>query len=157
MLLFNLDFDMWVLHTIQRRCSVNVFGFDENDEDGRCTEWSVISPMASLFQHSCEPSAVWTNEGNEVDFMIVKADRNIEAGEEIYDSYCLLNKNLDWRRKTLRHWIGCDCGCTRCLREEREKAAIIVGDVDSGVDMNDSATTSSGTASSSETDASSGE
>ncbi|TLD36014.1 hypothetical protein E2P81_ATG02903 [Venturia nashicola] len=142
-LLWNLDFDMWVLHTAQRRCSVNAFGFDKIHEDGTRTKWSVISSKASLFQHSCEPNAAWRNENGGLDTMIVTADRDIEEGEEIYDSYCDLGKNLEGRRQVLRHWIGCDCKCTRCVREEKAKAEKDAREADSGVEVMDSETSSS--------------
>lgn len=154
-LLWILDFDMWVLQTAQRRCKVNAFGFPTKDDEK--DDWSVISPMTSLFQHSCEPSAVWRNENDGIDVMTVRADKVIEEGEEIYDSYCDVSKDLGERRKSLRHWIGCDCMCTRCVREEKEEAEKNARAADSGVEVTSSETSSSREASSSSDESADGD
>ncbi|QDS69553.1 hypothetical protein FKW77_007852 [Venturia effusa] len=151
-LLWNTDLDMWVLDTAHQRCSTNQFGLTEERADRKSIRWSVISPMASLFQHSCEPVAQWGPKDKEcADMMVMTAIRNIEQGEEIYDSYCD-DGDLEWRREQLKHWIGGDCMCTKCVKEERAKAERDTNARDSGVEMTDSATTSPSTGSSSEVD-----
>ncbi|KAE9972710.1 hypothetical protein EG328_004851 [Venturia inaequalis] len=139
-LLWNLDFDVWVLHTVQRRFDVNAFGFPQEREDGGEDVWSVISPIASLFQHSCEPNADWRNENDGIDVMLVKAAKVIQEGEEIYDSYGGLTMNLDDRRKKLMKWIGGDCECTRCVREEKEQSEEDAREADSDVEVASSGT-----------------
>lgn len=142
---------MWVLNTARQRCEVNQFELKQRDGDKK-VPWAVISPMTSLFQHSCEPSVRWNEDNGNVDAMVVTAMKPIEKGEEIYDSYCDINEGLKERRDALRHWIGCDCRCTRCLREEKEKAEKDAQEADSGTEMNHSVTPSSRTVSSSEVD-----
>ena len=83
-----------------------------------------MSPLFSLFNHSCEPNVAWkVQEDNTT--MVLKADRDVREGEQLfvgYDSF-VRDQSLATRRKRLKKWLDDDCRCSRCLREEAELAA----------------------------------
>ncbi|KAK3076195.1 hypothetical protein LTS18_013655, partial [Coniosporium uncinatum] len=76
-------------------------------------------PLFSLFNHSCEPNAHWSDISSSSK-LIVKAKRNIAQGEELFVSYDdLQDCPLEERQSILNHWFSCACHCTRCERERR--------------------------------------
>ena len=109
----NLNYDTWVLFTIQARAFNNSCG-DPMSES--------LNPLFSLFNHSCEPNVEWTTTEDHRTIK-VKARRNIDGGEQLlveYDQF-IRNQPLEARRKRMMRWLDGPCLCTRCIREEREK------------------------------------
>lgn len=109
----NHNYDTWVLFTIQARAHNNSSGDPVSDS---------LSPLFSLFNHSCEPNVKWTTSTDHRTIR-VKAWRQIKQGEQlfvIYDGY-MRNEPLAARRKKLQRWLDGPCQCTRCTREEEQQ------------------------------------
>lgn len=108
-------FDSWAIQTLILRIQNNL---NENKWNGMI--FSAIRPLFCMFNHDCDPSAIWPSlhAGGPV---VVVADRDIKEGEEITVSYIgdPPSREED-RREMLRAQIGTMCGCARCNRE-REK------------------------------------
>ncbi|CZR53486.1 uncharacterized protein PAC_03365 [Phialocephala subalpina] len=85
----------------------NSFGRSKSANDG-----SNIFYIASHFNHSCVPSAVWdiTSEGH----IQVVADKEIKAGEEITISYIDTVGSARKRRDFLAEAWGFMCRCEAC-------------------------------------------
>ncbi|KAK4556941.1 hypothetical protein LTR86_005922 [Recurvomyces mirabilis] len=81
---------------------------------------SCISPLFSLFNHSCEPNVRWeVGKGNGTS-MRITTSRAIEEGEQLfvlYDGY-MADEALKARRRRMRRWLDAECLCGRCVREE---------------------------------------
>lgn len=105
-------YDTWVLFTISARLRNN--------------SWTTplaaaLSPIFSLFNHSCEPNAEWQTKRDHRTIH-VRVLRDVAAGEQLfveYDSYAH-EKPLEARRRHLAQWFE-RCMCSRCAREEREE------------------------------------
>jgi len=50
--------------------------------------------------------------------MVFETKRDIQPGEELFDSYITCDVPREERQKTLKDRYGFDCGCTRCLQEK---------------------------------------
>ncbi|KAK3061156.1 hypothetical protein LTS18_006894, partial [Coniosporium uncinatum] len=76
-------------------------------------------PLFSLFNHSCEPNAHWSDVNNSSK-LIITAKRDVAQGEELFVSYDdLQDCSLEERQSVLNHWFSGACHCTRCERERR--------------------------------------
>jgi len=112
-------FDSWVMQTLFLRIENNKQGF----EFGRRTH-SGLNPMFTMFNHACDPAALWWPEGGTVGAPVeVRAYRNIEEGEEICISYMDVDLPEIKRRRLVRSHIGKDCECARSLKERAAVAA----------------------------------
>ena len=81
--------------------------------------------LGSAFNHSCRPSAAFSNVGRALE---VRALRSIAAGEEVTVSYVDAGLPLAQRRQLLMEQFCFECRCEKCAAEERgEEAAAIVG------------------------------
>ncbi|KAK5151402.1 hypothetical protein LTS14_009245 [Recurvomyces mirabilis] len=86
---------------------------------------SCISPLFSLFNHSCEPNVSWEVGQGNCTSMRITTSRAIEEGEQffvLYDGY-MADEPLKARRKRMRRWLDAECLCGRCVREEATEAA----------------------------------
>lgn len=73
-----------------------------------------VFPLASFFNHSCDPNVKKTRNGNSLLFHI---KRPVSQGEELcidYGNY--LHESLQQRQLELKEWFF-DCGCLRCVEE----------------------------------------
>jgi SET domain-containing protein len=52
--------------------------------------------------------------------MVFKAKRDIQAGEELFDSYISCDVPREERQKTLKQRYGFHCACSRCNKEKYE-------------------------------------
>ena len=75
---------------------------------------SGLFPFASLLNHSCFASAVFQplSSGH---VMVARALRNIQAGDEVTDSYVCLSLPRAQRRAQLERAHGFSCHCERCF------------------------------------------
>lgn len=111
----NHAYDTWVLFALRRRLSNN--------------SWSspiamALSPIFSLFNHSCEPNCEWKSKRDHRT-LEVRVERDVAKGEQLfveYDSYAR-EEGLEGRRGKLKFWIE-RCMCSRCAREEGEERAL---------------------------------
>ncbi|EKX51700.1 hypothetical protein GUITHDRAFT_55948, partial [Guillardia theta CCMP2712] len=70
-----------------------------------------LYPLASFINHSCEPNAIISFDGNK---LVVRALENIPRGTEITIAYVELYAPLDVRRDALLSRKGFLCRCSRC-------------------------------------------
>merc|ERR1719189_1523381 len=72
-----------------------------------------LYPCLALLNHSCDPSFMRCNKGNEV---ICVASKHIKKGQEICENYGLMYtiKELKERQKILRDHYKFDCACRPC-------------------------------------------
>ena len=76
-------------------------------------------PAFALINHSCRPNAsTMVLSSKEELMMLVRAGREIKAGEEISIAYSDVCKPLAERRSHLMAVYGFECRCGRCQREE---------------------------------------
>ncbi|GAB7361852.1 hypothetical protein MBLNU230_g1892t1 [Neophaeotheca triangularis] len=99
------------------------FGFSEGgkirtDEDNGRGFWLT----ASRLNHSCVANAVNVHIG---DVTLVRAWRDIAAGEEVTINYIHSLQGLQDRQKQLRGSWGFECVCLRCAAEMTETAAVL--------------------------------
>ncbi|KAF2490139.1 hypothetical protein BU16DRAFT_597809 [Lophium mytilinum] len=121
----DLRYDMDVLLTVYQRIRNNSFEWVDRDRvEG-------VGPLFSFFNHSCEPNVSWRVENSgemavglpPQRSIIMRAERDIEEGEELFISYICLAPEWDGdvpveeRRKQLMMWMGGPCQCARCVRE----------------------------------------
>ena len=107
------QYDTWVLFTLYARIENNGW----SDPTHMC-----ISPLFSLFNHSCEPNVNWTILSDHTS-MIIRTVRDVTVGEQLfveYDGY-QQDQPLAARRKRMRKWLDAECQCTKCLRQEAEE------------------------------------
>lgn len=107
-------FDTWVLQTLRRRI--------DNNNTGK--EVHGVWPRMAMCNHSCEPNVAYSPDEEGSAVLCLKARRRIEAGEEVCVSYIEDEDDdvVGGRRYRLLHWLGCECQCGRCLREEAAAA-----------------------------------
>jgi hypothetical protein len=74
---------------------------------------------ASMFNHSCEPTAEFRYEGGR---LVALATRDVAAGEGLLVSYTDCYQERDERRAELHGKYGFECDCPRCA--DRERAAV---------------------------------
>jgi SET domain-containing protein len=51
--------------------------------------------------------------------MVFETKRDIQAGEELFDSYITCNIPREERQKILKERYGFDCACSRCNEEKK--------------------------------------
>ncbi|KAJ3069097.1 Histone-lysine N-methyltransferase EZA1 [Podochytrium sp. JEL0797] len=86
---------------------------EEIDGTGVCMGRAVY-PLASFFNHSCDPSCETVQFPNHLMF---KTRRRIEAGEELTISYIDSNVPLTNRRFALQQDYFFECQCVRCVAD----------------------------------------
>ena len=116
----NLNYDIWVLHTIRLRIINNARGKDRI---------MALNPRFTFFNHSCEPKVDWDDERNDSSLSL-SAARTIRKGEEMFISYIgdskYLPESYDRRNHSLQTWLPGDCLCSRCKREKKEEKELFV-------------------------------
>ena len=127
----NSLYDTWVLHTIRYRIQNNKHGATLDGFVG-----SAISPLYSMFNHSCKPNVDWRHDEHNSTVMLF-ATKDIEEGEEMCISYI---KGVDMgrieRQKALMTWLGMDCACARCLEETAAEGNEMENDLENGTKGN---------------------
>ncbi|KAL2157965.1 hypothetical protein VTH06DRAFT_4774 [Thermothelomyces fergusii] len=71
---------------------------------------------ASRANHSCVPNTMRSFVG---DMLIIRATRDIKAGEELFQQYMPVRTVVDVRNAQLRETWGFECSCELCARESR--------------------------------------
>lgn len=108
------NFSTMVLHTIWTRLANNKAGsFDAN-----LGFVDAVTPFLPLFNHSCEPNVEYQKEDgtSTVRFFAL---RDIEQGEELFDSYLDVEElPREERVRRMWPWFEQACLCARCRREE---------------------------------------
>ncbi|KEF58843.1 uncharacterized protein A1O9_03686 [Exophiala aquamarina CBS 119918] len=104
-------FDTWVLHTIVLRLNNNQHGGDFGTED----KTMALSPLYSLFNHSCAPNVIYRNVRGGTTVEMV-AERNVGFGQELCISYLsdVGERPRAERQALMEAWIGGECQCDRC-------------------------------------------
>ncbi|KAK5135885.1 hypothetical protein LTR08_004535 [Meristemomyces frigidus] len=107
------NYDTWVLFTLCARIENNSW----SDPIHTC-----ISPLFSLFNHSCEPNVDWSIRPDHTT-MVIRVAREVTAGEQLFVEYdgFMQDQPLAARRKRMRKWLDAECQCTKCLRQEVEE------------------------------------
>jgi hypothetical protein len=102
------ELDAWTF-----RITSNNFGLTDIDmETGEETKVARgLFPIASLFNHSCHPNAVWSNKGNELS---VRALQDFQRGEEICLPYVGTFRATVDRRRDLLSRYRFTCSCALC-------------------------------------------
>ncbi|KIY67773.1 hypothetical protein CYLTODRAFT_490336 [Cylindrobasidium torrendii FP15055 ss-10] len=75
----------------------------------------------SLFNHSCDPNAVWTSVGTTI---VIRAVKNIRVDEEITIPYVSGTTAFE-RSKTLRGFFPQPCGCDMCVADRQASDAVL--------------------------------
>ncbi|GAB1742177.1 hypothetical protein NU219Hw_g7739t1 [Hortaea werneckii] len=122
----NPAYDTWVLFTLAARIENNSW----SDPVHKC-----VSPLFSLFNHSCTPNVDWTI-GKDHTALWVRSSRYVVRGEQLFVMYdhFLLGQPLSERRKRLRRWLDADCQCSLCLQEEEKEEERVRGERDKKCD-----------------------
>jgi hypothetical protein len=111
-------FDTAVLHTLWTRLANNKAG----SYDPALGFVDAITPFLPLFNHSCEPSVEYRKEAGTTTVRFF-ALRDIEGGEEVFDSYQdVEDLEREERVRAMWPWFECACLCTRCEREAAVEA-----------------------------------
>lgn len=106
-------YETWVLHTIRCRIQNNKHGATLDEYVG-----SAISPLYSMFNHSCNPNVDWRHDDYSSTVTLF-ATRDIAEGEEMCISYIKgSDMGREERQKVLMTWLGMGCGCERCVEEK---------------------------------------
>ncbi|KAI9641436.1 hypothetical protein NHQ30_010243 [Ciborinia camelliae] len=113
----NSMYDTWVLHTIHCRLQNNKHGQTFDDIRG-----TAISPLYSMFNHSCDPSVDWRHD-DENSTVTMFAERDIQKGEEMFISYIGKGGDLKERQGKLLPWFGMECACLKCDEGKLEAMA----------------------------------
>ena len=118
----NHDYDTWVIQTIQARIRNNMRGYLT---PGR--SHAAINPLYTFFNHSCRPNVTYEHNGKRSSSTLrMKTKRKVKAGKELFCSYISeddLKRSVAERQELLRSWLGGNCRCTRCKKEEEEEVA----------------------------------
>ena len=116
----DLNYDTWVLFTIQMRLNNNHRdgGFGVLDS----VTMLALNPLQSFLNHSCRPNVTAMPDFvNMSSTSTLRAKRHIHAGEELCVEYThQIFQPLAVRREALEPWLAADCQCEKCLSEERE-------------------------------------
>lgn len=120
-----------VLDTFQVQAIAELNGFgcpglrssidDDEDKPGRGS--TGIWLQASYMNHSCIPNTARAFIG---DMMIVRATRDIKAGEEVFTSYQPPTMAFSKRKEKFNSW-GFQCDCPLCRIEKQLPASILTG------------------------------
>ena len=125
-------YDTWVLHTIRCRIQNNKHGATLDGFVG-----SAISPLYSMFNHSCSPNVDWRHDEHNSTVTLF-ATRDIEKGDEMCISYIkAADMGRAERQRALMTWLGMDCGCTRCVEETRLEGNDAESNLDNDTEKND--------------------
>lgn len=95
----------------------NAFGIRAGGEDSEEYMGYGVFPIASYFNHSCEPNVSKKRIGREWEF---RANRDLEVGEELCITYLGGDEKdlgVGERRMRLEGAWGFACACARCRRE----------------------------------------
>lgn len=98
-----------------------------NDDGSSTVMHLAIFPDAARLNHACSPNAMYYLVPDTLTH-VVHATRDIAVGEEITVSYIGVMQGIDSRRRMLREGFGFECGCERCLREEKGTHGMGEGD-----------------------------
>ena len=93
----------------------NAFGIYSITESGLANVGLGLYPLLALGNHQCDPSGVWSFEG---DTIVLRATRPIRAGDAVTSSYLLPREPPAARQQKLRESYRFDCACARCVREK---------------------------------------
>ena len=109
--------DMDLLFSLYGKLLTNAFGIADMSDGIECVELGTgFYIETSVFDHSCEPNAVWQFEGTEMQIVCIRQiDTDIEP---ILIHYIQLELPRKVRQAKLREQYNFDCACTRCVREE---------------------------------------
>ncbi|KIO27502.1 hypothetical protein M407DRAFT_47568, partial [Tulasnella calospora MUT 4182] len=80
---------------------------------------SALFLLPSLFNHSCNPNAVWVCYG---DVMVIRAMRDIPKGSEAFISYRPGDASFIKREENLRHYFD-KCTCELCILDRADGEA----------------------------------
>ncbi|XP_055438046.1 histone-lysine N-methyltransferase SMYD3 isoform X1 [Bubalus kerabau] len=83
-----------------------------------------LYPSMSLLNHSCDPNCSIVFNGPH---LLLRAVRDIEAGEELTICYLDMLMTSEERRKQLRDQYCFDCDCFRCQTQDKD-ADMLTGD-----------------------------
>lgn len=91
----------------------------EVQDDGSVMTLAGVFPLAARINHSCRPNVAqtWNTEINQ---LTIHAIRDIQAGEELCDSYVLLLEDTETRQAGLDAY-GFVCACEVCGGSEEER------------------------------------
>ena len=101
-----LSDDMMKLYYMKYKS--NAFSFDNHPS---------ILFFSTKMNHSCDSNCMYYRDN---DRMVFKAKRDIQAGEELFDSYISCDVPREERQKTLKQRYGFHCACSRCNKEKYE-------------------------------------
>lgn len=105
------NYDTWVLFTITARAHNNSCGDPTAD---------LISPLFSLFNHSCSPNVNWSI-ADDHQSVTLQLQKSVSKDEQLfvrYDGY-IDDLPLNERRESMWRWLDGPCQCERCVAEER--------------------------------------
>lgn len=111
--LANDDHDLVL--SIYGKLFVNAFGIIESSSFDELGTGLYIE--GSVFDHSCNPNAVWWFDGIK---MQIKAIRKIRSDEPIFLNYINLEVSRVERRRNLSRKYYFNCMCERCGHEDEE-------------------------------------
>ncbi|ELK10625.1 SET and MYND domain-containing protein 3 [Pteropus alecto] len=83
-----------------------------------------LYPSMSLLNHSCDPNCSIVFNGPH---LLLRAVRDIEAGEELTICYLDMLMTSEERRKQLRDQYCFECDCSRCQTQDKD-ADMLTGD-----------------------------
>ncbi|KAF2032819.1 SET domain-containing protein [Setomelanomma holmii] len=110
--------DVFRIHDIMSR---NAFGpGNQFGEEGARNASTGLWIYAAYINHSCLPNAKKEYIG---DLMIVRATRNISAGEEIFHAYDG-SSDYDTRQAALMTTWGFECKCALCKAEKKDSLEV---------------------------------
>jgi len=98
------------LDAVQMFCRIRHNVFSICDAELRATGVGIY-PLASLFNHSCEPNCIATFRGKR---LFIRTIRSVRAYEELTLSYCDVGLPTPVRLQTLREGYFFTCRCRRC-------------------------------------------
>jgi hypothetical protein len=98
------------LDAVQMFCRIRHNVFSICDAELRATGVGIY-PLASLFNHSCEPNCIATFRGKT---LYIRTIRSVRAYEELTLSYCDVGLPTPVRLQTLREGYFFSCRCRRC-------------------------------------------
>ena len=78
-----------------------------------------LYPSMSLLNHSCDPNCSIVFNGPH---LLLRAVRDVEAGEELTICYLDMLMTSEERRKQLRDQYCFDCDCFRCQTQDKAPA-----------------------------------
>jgi hypothetical protein len=106
-------FSTTVLHTLWTKLANNKAG----SYDPQLGFVDEITPLLPLFNHSCEPNVEYKKEDGTTTIRFF-ALRDIEVGEEVFDSYQDVEDLVrEERVERMWPWFERPCLCPRCVRE----------------------------------------